>query len=97
MSNAAINVDVSEMKLDWTNVKREVQLRRMVMTEIEMEILEMVSEAENNMDDIIKYIYPDEDVCPSTIKRFRMNLNKLKKKFIGKIKESEGTYYLNEL
>ncbi len=95
MNNAAINLELSDMKLEWTDVKRKVQLRRMVMTEIEMEILEMISEATNSMDEIIGYIYPGEKVEPSTIKRFRMNLNKLKKKFIGNIKESEGIYYLN--
>jgi len=97
MTDAATNLNLSEMKLDWTDVKRQVQLRRMVMTEIEMEILEMVSEAENSMDEIISYIYPGESIDASTIKRFRMNLNKLKKKFSGNIKEAQGIYYLNGL
>lgn len=83
MSNAAVNLK---------EVKTKIKMRRIPMTCREMELVEMLCEANNQIDDLVMNLYDEEVVSQNSIKRVKNSMKDLRKKMNCIISEEDGIY-----
>ena len=83
MSNTAENT---------RDVMTKIKMRRIPMTSREMELVEMLCEANNQIDDIVLGLYDEDEVSQKSIKQVKNSMKDLRKKMNCTISEEAGVY-----
>ena len=81
-----------ETNKGWLGIKQALKMRGVTMTELETEVLELISENSNDADAMANYLF--DEISKSSLRRVKTNLDSLKKKLPGQIKLNEGIYSL---